>query len=75
MQISDIQQAKSDLANLIEHAMKGEEVILSQNGCPMVRLVQIEPDDEPRRGGNGKVKSGLPMILTICRKMLQKLSV
>lgn len=51
MQISDIHEAKSDLSKLIELAMRGEDVILSQNGCPMVRLVPIEPDNEPRRGG------------------------
>jgi prevent-host-death family protein len=54
MEIANIHEAKSRLSQLVEHAMKGEEVIIAKAGQPMVRLVPIQPDDSPRVGGQWK---------------------
>ncbi len=37
----DINQALSEIAKFIEIALNGEEVILTQNNQPMVKLVSI----------------------------------
>lgn len=47
-------EAKSQLSKLIEHAMKGEDVIIAKAGTPMVRLVPIQVDETPREGGQWK---------------------
>ena len=41
MEIANIHEAKSRLSKLIEHAMRGEEVIIAKAGQPMVRLVPV----------------------------------
>ena len=58
MEIANIHEAKSQLSKLIEHAMRGEEVIIAKAGQPMVRLVPIHRDESPRKGGQwkGRVK-------------------
>jgi prevent-host-death family protein len=54
MEIANIHEAKSQLSKLIDHAMSGEEVIIAKAGQPMVRLVPIQADDNPRLGGQWK---------------------
>jgi prevent-host-death family protein len=54
MKIANIHEAKSQLSKLIEHAMNGEEVIIAKAGQPMVRLMPLQKDDSPRRGGQWK---------------------
>ena len=54
MEIANIHEAKSQLSELIERAMNGEEVIIAKAGTPMVRLVPIRRDDSPRQGGQWK---------------------
>jgi prevent-host-death family protein len=56
MKTTNIHQAKSQLSKLIEHAMKGEEVIISKAGHPMVRLVPVGSDIGPRTGGQWRGK-------------------
>ena len=58
MEITNIDEAKSQLSKLVEHAMNGEEVIIAKAGQPMVRLVPILADDSPRVGGQwqGRVR-------------------
>jgi prevent-host-death family protein len=41
MQQVDLDEAKSHLSDLIEAAIKGEEVIITQNYQPMVKLVPV----------------------------------
>jgi len=59
MEIANIHEAKSQLTELIEHAMNGEEVIIAKAGQPLVRLVPIRADESRRRGGqwHGRVHS------------------
>ncbi|MGA7495499.1 MAG: type II toxin-antitoxin system prevent-host-death family antitoxin [Isosphaeraceae bacterium] len=54
MEIANIHEAKSQLSKLVEHAMKGEEVIIAKAGQPMVRLVPVHADVSPRLGGQWK---------------------
>ncbi len=54
MEIANIHQAKSNLSQLIERALAGEEVIIAKAGKPMVRLVPVLRDDTPREGGQWK---------------------
>ena len=51
MEIANIHQAKAQLSRLIELALAGEEVQIARSGEPLVRLVPIQPDAQPRQGG------------------------
>ena len=44
-------EAKSQLSRLVEAACHGEEVILSRNGVPLVRLQPIEQPQAKRELG------------------------
>lgn len=57
MQIANIHDAKARLSRLIDSALAGEEVQIARAGQPLVRLVPIQPDLQPRRGGQlrGKI--------------------
>ena len=54
MNITNIHEAKSQLSDLIDQAMSGEEVIIAKAGQPMVRLTPILADQSPRVGGQWK---------------------
>jgi prevent-host-death family protein len=56
MEIANIAEASSRLSKLIEHALNGEEVIIAEEGRPMVRLVPVQTQTElsPRVGGQWK---------------------
>lgn len=58
MHITNIYEAKTQLSKLIQEALKGEEVIISKAGKPLVRLVPIQTQVMPRKPGywKGKVK-------------------
>jgi prevent-host-death family protein len=51
MKNATVQEAKADLLDLIESALQGEDVIISQAGKPLVRLVRCEEETEPRTPG------------------------
>lgn len=54
MAIANIHEAKSQLSKLIDQALNGEEVIIAKAGQPVVRLVPIQSDVSPRKGGQWK---------------------
>lgn len=54
MEMTDIREARSQLARLVERALDGEDVILARAGKPVVRLVPISSDPSPRQGGQWK---------------------
>ena len=56
MRIANIDEAKSQLSELVERALAGEEVIIAKAGKPMVRLVPARGSDAPRIGGQWKGK-------------------
>lgn len=47
MVIENMYQAKTHLSRLVEKALKGEEVVISKSGKPLVRLVPYEEQPEP----------------------------
>lgn len=51
MRIANIHDAKAKLSQLVERALAGEDVQIARAGQPLVRLVPIQPDSQPRRGG------------------------
>ena len=59
MDTINIHAAKTHLSRLIERALKGEDIVISRNGEPLVHLIphsEIETK-KPRRGGQwtGKI--------------------
>ena len=55
---STIDEAKSQLADLIMAAERGEEVVIARAGTPVARLLPCGRQDGPRRGGqwHGRVR-------------------
>ncbi len=54
MQNANIQEAKTHLSQLIESVLAGQDVIISQGGKPLVRLVPYEEISKPRTPGAWK---------------------
>ncbi len=48
---STIDEAQSQLAELIRAAEQGEEVVIARAGKPVARLLPYERQDGPRQGG------------------------
>ncbi len=46
-----VTQAKGELSALVEQALRGEDVILSRSGRPVIRLVPVELDTRTREPG------------------------
>ena len=51
MQVANIHEAKTQLSQLIERALAGEEVQIARAGTPLVRLEPLHQDMRPREGG------------------------
>ena len=50
MQTVDIHEARTNLSKLIEQAMTRDEgFIITRSGKPLVKVVPIGPDDQPKR--------------------------
>jgi antitoxin (DNA-binding transcriptional repressor) of toxin-antitoxin stability system len=56
----NLQQARSALPALVEAALNGEEVVIAQDGNPMVRLVPCQVRKTPRQPGRlrGQIRIG-----------------
>ncbi|OGP85150.1 MAG: DUF2281 domain-containing protein [Deltaproteobacteria bacterium RBG_16_58_17] len=55
MQIIDVNQAKQHFPELIEQTISGDEVVITQEGQPVVRLVaMIKPPRKQRRFGSAR---------------------
>lgn len=50
-------EAKSQLSKLVKAALEGEDVVIANNGVPVVRLVRINRPNAARKPGNW---AGLP---------------
>lgn len=46
----NIDEAKAKLSQLVDKAALGEDVVLSRNGRPLVRITQLEPRRRVRFG-------------------------
>lgn len=53
-EIVNMHQAKSSLSRLVERALAGEDVVIARNGEPLVRLVPLPKNREPRMPGRSK---------------------
>ena len=53
MRIANISEAKANLSKLVEHALRGDEVIIARAGRPLVRLLPVSPDESPRDLSHG----------------------
>ena len=53
-EIVNMHQAKSSLSRLVERALAGEDVVIARNGEPLVRLVPVPKNREPRVPGRSK---------------------
>ena len=51
MQITEIDEAKSDLARLIERAAVGEDIIIGEGKKPVAKLVAYQPSAGTRKPG------------------------
>lgn len=40
----DINQAQTQLESLLQSALKGDEIIITQNDQPVLKLVRLTPD-------------------------------
>lgn len=47
MKNATVQEAKAYLLELIESVLEGEDVVISREGKPLVRLVRYEAELEP----------------------------
>ena len=54
MRNANIHEAKTNLSQLIESVLAGEDVIISRAGKPVVRLVAYEGISQPRQAGAWK---------------------
>ncbi|QHG21251.1 type II toxin-antitoxin system prevent-host-death family antitoxin [Nostoc sp. ATCC 53789] len=51
MKNATVQEAKAYLLELIESVLEGEDVVISREGKPLLRLVRYEAELEPRTLG------------------------
>ncbi len=54
MHTVNIDEAKINLASLLEEAISGKDVIIAKSGDPIVRLVPVQRDTQPRTPGRFK---------------------
>ena len=52
METYDLEEAKAQLASLLERVADGEEIVLARSGRPVARLVRVT--QEPRKPGRLK---------------------
>ena len=50
----NIAEAKAHFSRLVQKAMLGEEVIISKDNKPVVKLVPLDQPKRPRKPGSGK---------------------
>ena len=55
-EIVNMHEAKTTLSRLVERALAGEDVVIARNGRPLVRLVPVAKNREPRTPGRSKGK-------------------
>ncbi len=54
MQQIDITQAQTQLPQLMQIALQGEEIIITRNNQPILKLSQILPNAKRRQRGSAK---------------------
>lgn len=58
MLVRNIHEAKTQLSQLINQVVSGEDVVIAKAGKPLVKLVPYQPDKKERTPGllKGKIK-------------------
>lgn len=54
MQQIDIDKAKSQLDSLFQSALRGEEILITQNNQPVLKLVRVSQPRKRRQSGSAK---------------------
>ena len=49
MTIIDVSDARTELSQLLDRVLTGEEIVFTRGGTPVARLASIEPPEMPRR--------------------------
>lgn len=52
--VVNMHEAKTTLSRLVDQALKGDEIVVSKSGKPLVRLVPIVASRKERRAGRWK---------------------
>lgn len=60
METVNIYDAKTHLSHLVDKAASGEDVVVSRNGKPLVRITQLEPRKRRVKFGLLKGKLTVP---------------
>ena len=60
MEAVNIYDAKTHLSKLVDKAASGEDVVVSRNGKPLVRITRLEPTRRRIRFGLLKGKLSIP---------------
>ncbi len=50
----DLEKAKAQIANLLQTALDGEEIVITQNEQPVLKLLPISAVKSRRRSGSAK---------------------
>ncbi|MFM7711605.1 MAG: type II toxin-antitoxin system Phd/YefM family antitoxin [Microcystis sp.] len=50
----DLNQAQTQLESLLQSALKGDEIIITQNDQPVLKLVRLTPPPKRRQSGSAK---------------------
>ena len=58
--IVNVHDAKTNLSQLLERVILGEEVIIARRGEPIARLVRIVPEKKPRVLGRHEGEVEIP---------------
>lgn len=58
METVNIYEAKTRLSQLVDRAAAGDDVVVSRNGRPLVRITRLSPSKRPIRFGvlEGKIR-------------------
>ena len=53
----ELSQAQSRLRELVQEAVRGEDVILTDGGEPVARIIPVDRTQEPREFGSARGES------------------
>jgi len=54
MQQIDLQEAKQHLADLLDAALGGEEIVITKDDYPVLKLTRVSPGKIRRKAGSAK---------------------
>lgn len=54
MQHVDIAIAQTEITQLLQSALRGEEIIITRNNQPILKLIQVLPTPKQRNKGSAK---------------------